>query len=112
MLTPYFVDETLYSASSTSNDMTPRSQENSYRSRPPKRNFPNFSSRNREYAPRARQIFCDFCLKPGHKWRQCRERQELMEQRKQRFSDSSKSAEPDHEKQFSDGSKNGKQDFQ
>lgn len=94
--------------------MKPRSQENGYRSRPPKRNFQTFTSRNREYVPRprARQIFCDFCLKPGHKWRQCRERGELMEQRKERFSDSGKSTGPDHEKQFSGDNKNSKQDFQ
>lgn len=100
------VDETSYAAtSSTSN----------YRSRPPKRDFKNTGSRNREYAPRARQIFCDFCLKPGHKWRQCRERQDLIEQRGQRFSDepsSRKSTESDSWKQISEDSKNGKQDFQ
>ena len=107
---PTLVDETSYSA--TSSDKTPGSQEDSYRSRPPKRDFPNFRNRNREYAPRARPIFCDFCLKPGHKWRQCRERQELMEQRKQRFLDSGNSTQPDNNTKLPGAGENSKQDFQ
>ncbi len=47
-----------------------------------------YSAENRHERGRKRTIFCDYCLKPGHKWRECRFRKERLNKRKNNRSSS------------------------